>query len=364
MVRTRPLPLDFPCLGLGNLVVSQPSCLRVSWELGTESVLQLNELNQYQLGLFQPDRLHILALPPVPFRLSLLADHLSEKNVTRTDVVPTSSAATLLSTSTTNNSSTDNSNREPAKTLTAHFPDLCARPDGTSFCLDLTKRFLLPATVGAKPWDRHLHLTDVIVMLVNQTGRIVYHKCHFSGASPLPQDPLHYFHHKSWDDFVHPTYADLWSRHQTKALEEARLVHPNNVVSSSDGLSHPDIPTSSAGGVEEDASVRILDCPDYRVQFGNQSFSVHTFSLPASRELPRGVATWTSVHVDGAAGENGSPDIFVVHYHRLYRYFNRGNHLAPSTTMARPCSVHAETPTVMIVVLCVSFKMVETAGWT
>ncbi|TGZ61559.1 hypothetical protein CRM22_007929 [Opisthorchis felineus] len=156
-------------------------------------------------------------------------------------------------------------------------------------------------------------------MLVNQTGRIVYHKCHFSGASPLPQDPIHYFHHKSWDDFVHPTYADLWSRHQTKALEEGRLVHPTNMVSSSDGLSHPDISTSSAGGVEEDASVRILDCPDYRVQFGSQSFWVHTFSLPASRELPRGVATWTSVHVDGAAGENGSSDAFVVHYHRLYR---------------------------------------------
>ncbi|KAG5454419.1 hypothetical protein CSKR_202009, partial [Clonorchis sinensis] len=241
-------------------------------------------------------------------------DHLSEKNGTRADVVTTSSTATLLSTTT-----TDNSNREPPNTLTVHFPDLCARPDGTSFCLDLTKRFLLPATAGAKPWDRHLHLTDVIVMLVNQTGRIVYHKCHFSGASPLPQDPLPYFDHKSWDDFVHPTYADLWSRHQTKALEEGRLVHPTNMVSSSDGLSHPDISTSSAGGVEEDASVRILDCPDYRVQFGNQSFWVHTFSLPASRELPRGVATWTSVHVDGAAGENGSPDTFVVHYHRLYR---------------------------------------------
>ncbi|KAG5447959.1 hypothetical protein CSKR_100925 [Clonorchis sinensis] len=43
VVRTRPLPLDFPCLGLGNLAVSQPSCfLRVAWQLGTERVLQLN----------------------------------------------------------------------------------------------------------------------------------------------------------------------------------------------------------------------------------------------------------------------------------------------------------------------------------
>ncbi|KAG5443326.1 Thioredoxin domain-containing protein 17 [Clonorchis sinensis] len=42
-VRTRPPPLDFPCLGLGNLTVSQPSCFsRVAWQLGTERVLQLN----------------------------------------------------------------------------------------------------------------------------------------------------------------------------------------------------------------------------------------------------------------------------------------------------------------------------------
>ncbi|KAG5441966.1 hypothetical protein CSKR_110775 [Clonorchis sinensis] len=27
VVRTQPLPLDFPCLDLGNLAVSQPSCL-------------------------------------------------------------------------------------------------------------------------------------------------------------------------------------------------------------------------------------------------------------------------------------------------------------------------------------------------
>ncbi|KAG5455046.1 hypothetical protein CSKR_100957 [Clonorchis sinensis] len=41
VVQTRPLPLDFSCLGLA---VSQPSCfLRVAWQLGTERVLQLND---------------------------------------------------------------------------------------------------------------------------------------------------------------------------------------------------------------------------------------------------------------------------------------------------------------------------------
>ncbi|KAG5454874.1 Integrator complex subunit 9 [Clonorchis sinensis] len=44
--KVRPLPLDFPCLGLGNLAVSQPSCfLWVAWQLGTERVLQLNDYN-------------------------------------------------------------------------------------------------------------------------------------------------------------------------------------------------------------------------------------------------------------------------------------------------------------------------------
>ncbi|KAG5453186.1 hypothetical protein CSKR_112747, partial [Clonorchis sinensis] len=36
--------LDCSCLGLGNLGVSQPSCfIRVAWQLGTETVLQLND---------------------------------------------------------------------------------------------------------------------------------------------------------------------------------------------------------------------------------------------------------------------------------------------------------------------------------
>ncbi|KAG5441015.1 Ras-specific guanine nucleotide-releasing factor 2 [Clonorchis sinensis] len=43
VVRTRPLPVDFPCLGLGNLAVSQPSCfLPVARHLSTERVLQPN----------------------------------------------------------------------------------------------------------------------------------------------------------------------------------------------------------------------------------------------------------------------------------------------------------------------------------
>ncbi|KAG5452716.1 hypothetical protein CSKR_102145 [Clonorchis sinensis] len=44
VVQIRPLHLDFSCLGLGNLAVSQPSCfLRMVWQLGTGSVLQLKD---------------------------------------------------------------------------------------------------------------------------------------------------------------------------------------------------------------------------------------------------------------------------------------------------------------------------------
>ncbi|KER31380.1 hypothetical protein T265_02427 [Opisthorchis viverrini] len=43
VVRTYPLPLDFPRLGLGKLEVSSPSrLLRVAWQLATRRVLQLN----------------------------------------------------------------------------------------------------------------------------------------------------------------------------------------------------------------------------------------------------------------------------------------------------------------------------------
>ncbi|KAG5446516.1 hypothetical protein CSKR_101480 [Clonorchis sinensis] len=43
LVWTRPLPLDFSCLGLDNLAVSKASCfIRVAWQSGTEKVLQLD----------------------------------------------------------------------------------------------------------------------------------------------------------------------------------------------------------------------------------------------------------------------------------------------------------------------------------
>ncbi|KER27945.1 hypothetical protein T265_05144 [Opisthorchis viverrini] len=43
-----PLPLDFRCLGLGNLALPQPSCFpRVAWQLGTKRVLQLNDFLEY-----------------------------------------------------------------------------------------------------------------------------------------------------------------------------------------------------------------------------------------------------------------------------------------------------------------------------
>ncbi|KAG5445855.1 hypothetical protein CSKR_111998 [Clonorchis sinensis] len=43
VVQTRPLPLDLFCLGFRNLAVFQPwYFLRVTWQLGTERVLQLN----------------------------------------------------------------------------------------------------------------------------------------------------------------------------------------------------------------------------------------------------------------------------------------------------------------------------------
>ncbi|KAG5455037.1 hypothetical protein CSKR_111711 [Clonorchis sinensis] len=44
MVRTQPQHLDCSCLGLGNLEVSHSSCFRpLTWQLGTEMVLQLSK---------------------------------------------------------------------------------------------------------------------------------------------------------------------------------------------------------------------------------------------------------------------------------------------------------------------------------
>ncbi|KER26329.1 hypothetical protein T265_06382 [Opisthorchis viverrini] len=48
VVRTRPLPLDLPCLCLGDLAVFQPSCfIRAAWQLGTEKFrLQLVDITE------------------------------------------------------------------------------------------------------------------------------------------------------------------------------------------------------------------------------------------------------------------------------------------------------------------------------
>ncbi|KAG5445339.1 hypothetical protein CSKR_111091 [Clonorchis sinensis] len=63
VVRTRPLPLDFPRLGFGNLAVSQPSCfLRVAWQLGTERVPQLNDFFSH----IAASRHHHIRLHPTP----------------------------------------------------------------------------------------------------------------------------------------------------------------------------------------------------------------------------------------------------------------------------------------------------------
>ncbi|KER33469.1 hypothetical protein T265_00586 [Opisthorchis viverrini] len=62
VVRTLPPPLDFPCLGLGNLAVSQPSCFfRMAWQLGTERVLQLN--NYYYYYCEKREKLGKICLP-------------------------------------------------------------------------------------------------------------------------------------------------------------------------------------------------------------------------------------------------------------------------------------------------------------
>ncbi|KER22315.1 hypothetical protein T265_09559 [Opisthorchis viverrini] len=46
VVGTRPLQLDFSCQSLANLAVFETSCFpRVTWQLGTERVLQLNDLS-------------------------------------------------------------------------------------------------------------------------------------------------------------------------------------------------------------------------------------------------------------------------------------------------------------------------------
>ncbi|KER33217.1 hypothetical protein T265_00906 [Opisthorchis viverrini] len=53
VVRTRPQRLDFPCLGLGNPVVPQPSCFfRVAWHLCTGRVSQLNNFSPR--GIWHP----------------------------------------------------------------------------------------------------------------------------------------------------------------------------------------------------------------------------------------------------------------------------------------------------------------------
>ncbi|KAG5452728.1 hypothetical protein CSKR_102158 [Clonorchis sinensis] len=66
VVRTRPLPLNLPCLALVNLAVSQPSCLlRVGWQLGTERMSQLNDVLHHE-------NYHSLVIQAIPAGHSLV----------------------------------------------------------------------------------------------------------------------------------------------------------------------------------------------------------------------------------------------------------------------------------------------------
>ncbi|KAF8567958.1 hypothetical protein P879_04328, partial [Paragonimus westermani] len=60
------------------------------------------------------------------------------------------------------------------RSITVHFPALCAHPD-VGFFLDLASNVHLPARESDERWDNQLVLVNVLITLTDQTGRILYH---------------------------------------------------------------------------------------------------------------------------------------------------------------------------------------------
>ncbi|TPP58364.1 hypothetical protein FGIG_00635 [Fasciola gigantica] len=170
-------------------------------------------------------------------------------------------------------------------TVSVHFPSLMDCSDGTSTYLRL------PPDVVVKP-ERFLNngdrvdpfrnrLKDVVITLIDSTGRVLYHKCHFSG-SRIRLSKSFQPDGTCWRDHVNTLDQRLWEDHFTGVLNQATRWNDPNCPFINDTQTEEDLVEHSGGNTTTGAthSCRVLlDGPVYRANLDSRWFFVHTFSL-------------------------------------------------------------------------------------
>ncbi|CAL8096285.1 unnamed protein product [Calicophoron daubneyi] len=229
--------------------------------------------------------------------------------------------------------------------ISVHFPRLCTRPDG-GFRLRLSEDIAAPANHGKVHWDYHLRLMDVIVMLVDRTGRVLYHEGHFPGQPGLSEATVN-LSNRVWGQHVHDIDSTIWNIHFQEALKEAlrwegeqfsppviyqgtqnRMVKSDEGRISSSRQYEDQSPKDSASLLVHRR--RLLDCPIYRAYLGKQCFYIHTFTLPASRGYP---GPESSMNVQ-LTGFDHSREPLIAHYHNVLRKCDTEKDLSTSNATA------------------------------
>ncbi|KAF7232409.1 hypothetical protein EG68_09962, partial [Paragonimus skrjabini miyazakii] len=130
---------------------------------------------------------------------------------------------------------------------------------------------------------------------------------------------------QNWAHLVDDADTVLWSTHFSKALDEAHCWSSRQHQITGTELANvlcdsTENETASKAVDESVLSVRLLDCPVYRIQLAGHRFFVRTFSMPANRELSAYEGgTWShlSLDVDVHGATSHSP--ILVHYHTLIK---------------------------------------------
>ncbi|VDP83473.1 unnamed protein product [Echinostoma caproni] len=209
-----------------------------------------------------------------------------------------------------------------------HYPDLVPRPNGT-LRIQLSPDFIImPDRVldKGKPEDPFQNrLSNVLITLMDSTGRVLYHRCHFSG----PLDRLSKSFQPDgtcWRDHVNALDCQLWEDHFAEVLNQATrwCTPPSPLADIQATLDQEDHPPGQPT-VAASRPIRILlNGPVYRVHLDDRWFFLHTFSLPVrpmrlgdTLSLDRTPDQSSSVRLTVTEGVLQEP--LSIHYHSLLR---------------------------------------------
>ncbi|CAH8430297.1 unnamed protein product [Schistosoma rodhaini] len=235
-----------------------------------------------------------------------------------------------------NNDSNTTSNNKGSELAPFDFPKLCTKSDG-GFALNLPTDVILPEdNKGQSVWNYHQRLMDVIITVVNRSGKILYYDKNLPSQHSFCLDnndnDSNYANLQtgdSWTSRIQDGDLAIWEKHTSRIFNEAsRWSHARNAlleqsllpINNDDGevgnQQHKKIESSNSNSLipsENSSNRHLFDCPIYRVKLGQKWFYVHTFSLPINR------CTNSSL----LQSDMSLYEPLVVHYHNLLRGYDQ-----------------------------------------